>query len=85
VPTASQLQLLKSGTLSLQLFVCVCALMLYEDPLFPAGFPIAFLLAPQIWLFLIIVSVYKLCLLTYLLTANEILACDFLTDEKKLE
>ena len=67
------LQLLKSGTLSLQLFECVPAMILSAinsrptTSSWPSNPLSASSLAPQIRLWLSIVRVYKLYLLTYLL------------------
>jgi len=73
-PAVSVLQLLKSGTLSLGLFECVPAMILSAinsrptTSSWPSNQVSASSLAPQIRLWLTIVRVYKLYLLTYLLT-----------------
>ena len=70
----SVLQLLQSGTLSLLLFECVPAMILSAinsrptTSSWPSNPLSASSLAPQIRLWLTIVRVYKLYLLTYLLT-----------------
>ena len=73
-PAVSVLQLLKFGTLSLRLFECVPAMIPFAinsratTSSWPSNLLSASSLAPQIRLWLTIVRVYKLYLLTYLLT-----------------
>jgi len=75
-PAVLVLQLLKSGTLSLRLFECVPAMILSAinsrptTSSWPSNPLSASSLVPQIRLWLTIVRVYKLYLLTYLLTIH---------------
>jgi len=66
---ASVLQLLKSGTISLPLFKCVPSLTFFIiSRLTVSSVLNAFLLEPQVRLLLTVVHIYKLYLLTYIMS-----------------